>query len=200
MAMGIKKILILVFVCLASSCRSVSLPASDTTKAEQLEKYYRLSTNTNVVGDKQKFFDYFPSTFSEFNLLYGYDSKTSKPQVLYNEASDHIRGLLCQLDENEIKGYYDKLISLTYGSEWEADAVNYLQNCIQKRFRENSDSFATALAAKNQGQMSQFFAFYFSGPPDHPIKKFPAEIDGLKSKYPKVHKVALDVFNNLPKD
>ena len=200
MAIEMKNVLILASIFLFTSCRSESLHVSDTTKAEQLKKYYQLSTETNDLDYKRKFFNYFPSTFSEFNSLYGFDSKSSKPQALYNEALDHIRGLLCQLNENEIRGYYDKLIGLTYGAEWDADAVNYLQDCIQKRFKENTNSFATVLTTKSQEQIRQFFAFYFSGPADHPMKKIPAEIESIKSKYPKVSNVALDVFNKLPRD
>ncbi|HEY9047247.1 MAG TPA: hypothetical protein VIN08_15185 [Ohtaekwangia sp.] len=200
MAIEMRNVLILASIFLFTSCRSESLPISDTTKAEQLKKYYQLSIETNDLDIKRKFFNYFPSTFSEFNSLYGFDSKSSKPQPLYNEALDHIRGLLCQLDENEIRGYYDKLIGLTYGAEWDADAVNYLQDCIQKRFKENTNSFTTVLTTKSKEQVRQFFAFYFSGPPDDPIKEIPIEIERLKSRYPKIYSIALNVFNKISKE
>lgn len=193
-----KNALTLASIFLFTSCWSERLPVSDTTKAQQLKKYYQLSTETNDLDHKRNFFNYFPSTFSEFNSLYGFDSKNSKPQALYNEALDHILGLLCQLNENEIHGYYDKLIGLTYGAEWDADAINYLQDCIQKRFKENTDSFTTVLTTKSQEQIRQFFSFYFSGP--HPPKQIPSEIESIKLKRPNLYNIASDIFKKLPRN
>lgn len=195
---AIKFFLLLVSVSFFTSCKSASLTISEMSRADSLKKYYQLSIETDAKENKQKFFDYFPSTFSEFNSLYGYNN--GKAEILYGEADNHINGLLCRLSPNEIQGYYNKLIGLTYGSYWEADAINFLQRCIRNQFKENVSSFTKVLAIKNRDQVMQFFSFYFSGPPDHLLEKLPSEIEGIKANNPEMYKIALDTFKKTSKN
>ena len=70
------------------------------------------------------FVDCFPKSFTEFMEVYGYNTVTgAKP--MYDVAYEHIKFLF---SDNRIleSENLDKLLQLTYGSYWDADAPSYL--------------------------------------------------------------------------
>ena len=79
--------------------------------------------------DWQTLADSFPETFEGFLKLYGYDAIEGEPMPLYDEGYDHIFFLF---SDDRIRGdhYMSKLLRLTKGYEWDADAPNYLHENV----------------------------------------------------------------------
>ena len=79
--------------------------------------------NAFTKKDWLTFVDCFPKSFTEFMEVYGYDTVTgAKP--MYDVAYEHIKFLF---SDNRIleSENLDKLLQLTYGSYWDADATSF---------------------------------------------------------------------------
>jgi len=116
------------------------------------------------------YYNTFPSTFDRFNAIFGYTDLpdgNGKANPLYYESMEYI-GLFVEIFSQKHVLYWSRLISLSCGAHWDADAVNILQDYIQTTVEENVKDFCLFLSDYNGKVISDFWHFYFDGP--HPEK------------------------------
>lgn len=162
--------------------------------ARQLDSIYRVLLNDPESYDKQRaFFCSFPHDFQSFKKTYDY---TRYPKnLLYYMASDHIRKGFNQLNKIPETEYYDRLINLSLGGKWEADAIDELQVLLWERTREKPDVLFSLLSKYPKDKIYSFWYFYFhslylhkDGIPDYLLK--------MKDKYPGIYSELLKAFKN----
>ena len=136
-------------------------------KAKILDKLYILSTSTNSEYKnvyRQQFFDKFPNTFNELNELYGYDFKTHKAAPLYYEVEDHIYKLFNNLNNIDKVTYYKKIVSISIGGHWDADAINIFQEGLREKVLIDPTLIVDVLKVMPDNDVKSFWYFYFDGP------------------------------------
>ena len=95
---------------------------------KELKKAFSdLAHDENSAEKQRAFFDAFPKTWNEYILTYGY--LPPYKGNLYAYAYNHLRAFenLSSIPQNT---YCERLIALSCGGHWEADAPNYLQNLL----------------------------------------------------------------------
>ena len=93
---------------------------------KELKKAVRELVQDQKSAEKQRaFFDAFPKTWNEYILTYGYLPPYNSN--LYSYADFHMRAFE-ELSSIPQDVYCKRLISLSFGGHWEADAPNYLQH------------------------------------------------------------------------
>lgn len=109
-------------------------------KSERLKELYVKSISEEDKDEyRLLFFNEFPNTFKEFHKLYGYGvaagdfsyDSLSFPRPLYRDSYDHISTFFDLDSVLEKDVFCGKLIRLSMGGVWDADAVNYLKHSIQ---------------------------------------------------------------------
>lgn len=125
--------------------------------------------NAFVKRDWQTFADSFPVTFAEFLDLYGYDASEGEPNPLYNEGYDHIFFLFS--NERIREDYYlRKLLRLTEGYEWDADAPNYLRENVRILIENYPSLMSEFMKDKPDMQVKDFLKCAIATPypgPEH---------------------------------
>ena len=114
------------------------------------------------------YYKYFPSSFNRFNAIFGYTDLPDgygKANPLYYESMEYI-DLFADILNKKHDLYWSKLISLSCGAHWDADAINILQEYIQTTVKENTKDFCLFLSGYSSKVISDFWHFYFDGP--HP--------------------------------
>jgi len=164
-------------------------------KAKELKGYYAKAKS----DDKEyqvKFFDAFPASFLLFNQLYGYNGNTY--HVLYEESQKHV-SLFCELRNTVTKEkYYEKLISLGLNGHWDADAVSYLQHCMEKYIEEDLPLTVSTLENYSDKEIKSFWYFLFDGP--HPSETIPVDIDKIRSINDQIASLAEKAFQEVHED
>ena len=164
-------------------------------KAKELKEYYAKAKS----DDREyqvKFFDAFPASFSLFNQLYGYNTHTQ--HVLYEESRKHV-SLFCELRDAVAKDkYYEKLVSLGLNGHWDADAVTYLQICMERFIKEDLPLTVSTLENYSDKEIKSFWYFLFDGP--HPSETIPVDIDKIRSINGRIASLAEKAFHEVHED
>lgn len=178
------------------SC-SASEKDSLTKKAEILKDAYEkcVASNENK-RYRKKFFAKFPGTFNEFVQLYGYENNS--PNVLYYEAEKHIPVFLNSIKYVDDTIYYKKIINIAIDGRWDADAVNFLQDGIQKNVLKNIDLTLYFLQKRTEREAYSFWVFYFDGP--HPEKSIDKRLNVIAAKNPEMYKIITKAHKDVVKD
>lgn len=143
-----------------STTDSIVCCDSIKAKANELTILYNKAINGGI-DQKKRFYLAFPETFKEFHELYGYDGEDY--YFLYEQSHRHIN-LFCELDTIIPKEvYYDKLVSLSIGGNWQADAVNHLQHCLHNKIKESSQYIVSTLSNRSDKEIIDFWEFIFAG-------------------------------------
>lgn len=95
-------------------------PESDTD-IDQLKLAY---SNKNAV----LFLKTFPATFQQFVNVFGWDEQADRPNPLYEESYSYIDYFFALIAEKNYQDYEDKVVQVSIGGKWQADAVNYFQD------------------------------------------------------------------------
>lgn len=95
-----------------------------------------LSQDQNSAEKQRAFFDAFPKTWNEYILTYGY--LPPYKGNLYAYADCHLRAFenLSTIPQDM---YCKRLLALSCGGHWEADAPNYLQHLLRTYTMKNLD-------------------------------------------------------------
>lgn len=163
--MKIKQVVLLLF-----SCLTLALDAQET-KIQNLKSSF-------LQNDWDTFFEAFPETFEEFLNIYGYDENGPRP--LYS-GYEHINFLFSSSRIYE-SYYFNKLLSLTQGYKWDADAPNYLSDNIFRMLMENPARIIDLLHNKKQTEIINFLRCAIYTPyPKH--EHYLNELNELIEKY-----------------
>lgn len=151
---------------------------------QKLDSLYRLLIKDPQSARKQQeFLDYFPDNFEDFQKTYGYNPKYSKNDPMYDVAEEHVFRGLAQLNKLSDTIYYTRLINLSIGGKWEADAVSALQDLVQKKTEDKPLLLFNLLVRYPREKIYSFWYFYFNSL--HPLKGgIPAFLLQMQSEYP----------------
>lgn len=150
--------------------------------------YAALKHNPSSVEKQTDFLKAFPKSWADFCSIYNhYDYRMRKYDRLYSEASEHILALK-SLDKVETPVLVDALVGLTYGSCWDADAPNYLQEVLHTLMAKQTDAFFDTLLTRTKAEQMDFWAFYWSGLHENArYKKEVKELEArMQDRYPAV--------------
>ena len=114
----------------------------------------------NCVG----FFNAFPSTFSEFEQLYGFSDQLGE-QPLYRKYEGHLQYFL-HCPEISSRARLEKLIGIGVGGRWDADATAMIQDASYDLIKESPTEACEILNGLPDSQASSFWYFVLDGP--HP--------------------------------
>lgn len=168
------------------------LRASD----RKLDSLYRvLVEEPESVQKQQEFLDCFPDNFEEFQKTYGYNPRSSKKSSMYAVGEEHVYKGLAQLGKLPDTLYYTKLINLSIGGRWRADAVSALQETVRKKALKKPRLLFGLLLRYSQEKIYSFWYFYFNSL--YPLEGgIPATFLQMKSDYPKVYQELLRGFKD----
>ena len=186
--------------CQAFSTTSPQAIDSVEAKAKKLKQYYLLSkSSVPEVADmyQDKFFDEFPNTFKQLNQLYGYDGQAKKGAILYYDAGNHIMGLFNNLKNINDTLYYKKIIGITIGGKWDADAVNFFQHGLQEHIVAKPELAVFILKKMDKSTIKSFWYFYFVGP--IPKNHFYPSLEKIKMIDKDIYKLMMESYNQVSK-
>ncbi|MDO5571658.1 MAG: hypothetical protein Q4F97_09395 [Bacteroidales bacterium] len=152
---------LVIFICFAI-CAASSIKAQyyhiDNLK---LNKAYEALVKASESKEAEKnFFNAFPNTWGEFIVTYQF-TNLDDDLTMYNNSYNHINafGKLKTIADSI---YFKKLINLSIGAEFWADAPNYLQSLLHKKMTSNGDDIMKSLKTLRKGYQLQFWQFYWS--------------------------------------
>jgi hypothetical protein len=164
-------------------------------KAARLQKYYAKAVQgPDTVKYQKLFFEEFPANFRGLERLYGYQDTAC---ILYEKADEHIYTLFNHLVCVPPKAYYEKIIDLAIGGKWDADGISEFQHGLHEHFIKDPAFAFGLLQRKSDNDIESFWVFYFDGP--HPPDKAPDELDGMKTSFPRVHKIMQTALKKVQK-
>jgi len=177
-------IILLITCILPTICLGFTHQSRDTIilKAEKLKKLYLLSTSASAESKKiyrQEFFEEFPNSFKQLMELYGYDFHSHKAAPLYNETEKHINELFNNLNDIDKLAYYRKIISISIGGHWDADAVNIFQGGLRQKTLEDPKLIVDVLKTHKESEIISFWDFYFDDA--YPAKLIAEPLQSIKS-------------------
>lgn len=114
--------------------------------------------------DCRGFFDTFPSSFTEFERLYGFSDSTGEGP-LYSRYENHVQYFFSCPDIS-VPDRLEKLVAVGVGGKWDADATAMIQEASFKFVRENPAESKEILDRLPETQASSFWFFILDGP--HP--------------------------------
>lgn len=113
------------------------------------------------------FADEFPKTYDDFMKLYGYDQETGHAAPLYHEAYDHISFLFSD-DRILQPEYLTRLLTLTHGFYWEADAPSILRMHIESMLKDYPDLISDFMKDKDDDLVKDFLKCAIATPHPEP--------------------------------
>ena len=119
------------------------------------------------------YFQVFPSDFSTFQQVFGY-LRDGRGRFLAKPPVNHtLVGILPKLKTTiPTKEYYDKMLSVGVGGDWDADEVSYLQHHLREIVAENVPLSVEVLRKHKAMEIISFWYYLYDGPhPDHPINR-----------------------------
>lgn len=167
----------------------------DTTSlAAKLSWYYGKATefkgNTRY---KLLFLYLFPKSYKEFISLYGYSDEIGE-MPLYAKYEEHIN-FFCETSTLNKQKFATKIVAICINGQWDADAVNFLQECALNFTNANSEVIAKELNSYKNEEIKSFWYFLFDGP--HPAKNIPVNLDKIHSSNPMIFRLANEAFEKV---
>ena len=97
----------------------------------------------------------FPDKYEDFVKVYGYDHKNGEKMALYDCSYEHI-GFLFSGERVVEQKVLDKLLSLSYGFIWDADAVNYVITRTEQILLDYPQRMTEYFAGKTDDEVISF--------------------------------------------
>ncbi len=201
---------ILLFVVSLSSCSSkpkdshmgiepISPP--DTISLDtRMKVLTECSNDLRNEKSQVKFLRYFPNSFEEFQQLFGYeeiDQFNAEFGPLYEESGKYIEIYFLKLEKVDRQLLIEKVINISVGAHWEADAVSHFQSLMCPMFKNNMNLFLKELSSRKKSEIKGFWYFYFDCP--HPSKEIPDELAQIKSLNKQIYELILQAHQEVLK-
>jgi hypothetical protein len=156
-----------------------------------------LEKNPGSVEQSEIFFDAFPSTWMEYMMTYQYvPGKNYDNTWAIRYGGKHFKIFLDIFHLIPDSIYCDKLISLSIGGRWDADASSALQGVLHKIISINPNVMFSRLSKQRRGFQLRFWQFYWSSLEANNI--YDKECDNLKKMmiktYPNEIKIMTTAF------
>lgn len=185
----IKFLVIILAFLFTVSCKNSTESNQTTRTAKEVKEIVPTDTC-------KTFIDKFPSTYNEFNDLYGYSDKGEGE--LYNQYEEDLNYFFTCSGVSTLHKI-KKSISVCIGGEWDADAVGMLQHETLRLIKENYKPALSVLDSLSEEEASSVWYFLFDGP--HPNSKDNFEtVEYLSNKFGadgKQTKILQEQFNKL---
>jgi hypothetical protein len=160
-----------------------------------LNKTYEAFKNEPTSYHNQlAFFDAFPKNFRDFLMVYQFQKGQDYDLTMYYKGVDHIISGLYKLDLIPDTTFCDRIIWLSLGGFWEADAPSYLQRFVHRMVAEKRDVMFERLCKLHVSQQVSFWFFYFHSRFEETEEynnllkdmsvKYPEVIESMKLAYP----------------
>ena len=142
-------VFLLLLFCACTQSYSQYFPV-DTARLNQT--YSALIAGPNTLEKQKAFLDAFPSSFSEYMMVYQYVPDPNYDLAMYLKGADHVLKGLGGISLIPDTTYCDKLINLSLNGKWNADAPNYLKTELMRicNPRLSDVEFAIPGSGKNQ--------------------------------------------------
>jgi hypothetical protein len=124
--------------------------------------YNEMVNDPHNFAKEKTFLDAFPSTFSEYLMVYQYHPDPNYDLSMYFKCSDHVLKGLASLSLIPDTIFCEKLIKLSLNGRWNADAPNYLKMVLHQVMEKKTESLFHSLSEMEVGQQFSFWYFYFS--------------------------------------
>jgi hypothetical protein len=126
--------------------------------------YKELMKDPQSMIKQRKFFDAFPSTWKDFIMTYQFSPNKDYDLSMYNVAEKHINifgSILMNIPDSIVAL---KIIDLSIGGVWEADAPLFLQDVIREYIMQSPMPVFDALGFYSDGKQLRFWQFVFTNP------------------------------------
>lgn len=129
--------------------------------------YRELILNPQSKKKQIAFFELYPTTWMEFQMMYqfvpGDRMAYEYDNIIYSywgiKHMEAFRSLLGVIPDSL---FYDKLITLSIGGKWGADNTSFLQRFIQEATLKNPKAMVARLSKHRKGYQLRFWQFYWS--------------------------------------
>lgn len=186
--MMIRFLLIMSYFLFVVSCKN----STESSKTNRLAKEKQ---QIELADTCKTFIEKFPSTFNEFNRLYGYNEEEGELYSQYEEDLNYF----FNCSDVPVPDKMKKCISVCIGGEWDADAVGMLQHETLKLIKGNYKIALSMLDKLSNENAGSVWYFLFDGP--HPNNEDNLEtITYLSDKFGKDSKqvqILREQFNRL---
>jgi len=166
----IRTIVIAVIAVTFSSCASPQSPKDTRNVAQKTPADLRPDIQTELTEsfgqNCEQFVNSFPTDFSTFTTLYGFDDANNVPRPLYGYYEEHIRYFFSCSKQMDSQKILTRLVTLCSGGKWDADAVELLQTETLAYIESNPAMLLTELSTESNDRSASFWYFLFDGP--HP--------------------------------
>ena len=151
--------------------------------AEKIKEYYSKSiSNQDSLKCQKLFFEYFPDKFDDFNAIFGWVGNNGIQEAHGGPLYDGHNEILFffQLKVIPEKEFYNKILNISIGGHWDADAINYFQDGLREKVFANPKLTFDLLQGKSDLEIQSFFFFFYQS--IHPVYiKIPNEFTGMKT-------------------
>lgn len=156
-------------------------------QADTLKKYYKLLTeNPSDEQYRMLFFEAFPNDFETLYAIYGNkyleESIDGLPVENFFEHIERFYSLSHYIDQET---FYQKIINVSFGGNWEADGINVFRHNLKEKVLAKPQLTFDILQVKKDSVIISFFFFFFDGP--HPPEKVPREFEELQSSHSRIY-------------
>lgn len=110
-----------------------------------------------------EFYNNFPSSFNEFDELYGFDDNSGEKMPLYDVYEENITKFFnCESPPDSLK--LKKAINIGVGGRWDADAVSLFKRKTFILIKRNPETTLKILNSLTDEESSSFWYYLFDGP------------------------------------
>ena len=171
--------------------------AAGTSPAQQKlsAAYAALLQQPGDTARQKAFFDAFPRSFFELEVLFGYNPELI-PSNLYTEGHNYSTAFWTRLPAVPLDQRADRLIDLLTGGEWEGDMPNYLKSELKAFADKEPLALFRLLSHRPQPVQRLFWQCYWQNPNNDPwlaaalshykkaaARKYPRETAVMESAY-----------------
>ncbi len=159
------------------------------------ETYAALHQNPTDTARQKAFFEAFPKTFFELEVLFGHHPELI-PTNLYASGYDYTQAFRSKIPAVPVETRIDRLITLFMGGHWEADAPSYLNDELSTYANAHPLAFFQLLARHTPAEQRLFWQCYWQNPCKDPwlaaalshykkaaARKYPRETAVMVSAY-----------------
>lgn len=148
--------------------QSICVPAwSRVSRVAELKAAYETLTQDGSVKSQMHFFDAFPSTGEQYELLFGYHPCLGDSS-LYDQSYEMI-GAFWSLPDVPNTMFYDKVVAVACALRYDADAAGQWQECIGNvllKCNRQSESLIDRVALLSSERQMRFWSFVWSSSVD----------------------------------
>lgn len=182
---------------LAGATAASAQNAAGTSPAQQKlsAAYAALLQQPGDTARQKAFFEAFPKTFFELEVLFGYNPELI-PANLYASGNDYTQAFRSKIPAVPVETRADRLIDLLTGGEWDGDMPNYLKSELKAFADKEPLTLFRLLSRRTPAVQRLFWQCYWQNPNNDPwlaaalshykkaaARKYPRETAVMESAY-----------------